>query len=526
MRGPVTAWQRAGLDSTAELDLGDDERPSETNGRAPLWSTPQYDVPAGIVVFLVALPLCLGLALACGVAPVSGLIAGAVGGLVVPWISRSPLAVSGPAAGLTAIIVVGVQDVNGFQNFLTCTVLAGAMQFCFGFLRIGAAAAIVPSSVIKGMLAAIGLLLIGTELPMAFGVKEFSAILTEADGGATLVSVVSAVVLLTWHQIVPRRLNWLSSTLAVVLVGTLLNEWWLKTAPTFGLDATLLVGVPTGGLKELLSSVPSPSFAALARPEVWGLAATLAVVASIESLLSIEAMDLLDPWKRKSDADQELLAQGVANFISGLFGGLPITAVIVRGSANVAAGARNGLSALLHGALLLVALLFFATSLNRIPIACLSVILIDVGFKLCHPSVIKQQAKLGYSQLIPFAATALAIFMTNLLKGVLLGVVVGIAFVLRENVRGSLEVTKEPGRVVIRFLRDGTFLTKPALRTALARIPDRVQVIVDANDHFIDFDIREVLAKFQDEAIERRRMIQMEFVGMELASAAAASTRD
>jgi MFS superfamily sulfate permease-like transporter len=517
----MTISQSFDIDSDDELDGSN--RGSAAAGSFSLWATPHVDIPAGIVVFLVALPLCLGLAIACGVPPVSGLIAGAVGGLVIPWISRSPLSISGPAAGLTAIVVVGIQDVKGFSNFLTCTVLAGAMQFCFGFLRIGAAASIVPSAVIKGMLAAIGLLLIGTELPIAFGVSEFGAILTDAHPGATVISGVSAVILLTWEQIAPRRVNWLSSTLVVVVVATVLNEWWVQTVPKFALDSTMLVGVPIGGFEGLLSSMPTPSWSALSRPDVWALAATIAVVASIESLLSLEAMDMLDPLKRKSDADKELLAQGVGNFVSGMFGGLPITAVIIRGSANVAAGARHGLSAIVHGALLAVALLFFAPLLNRIPIGCLSVILMDVGLKLCHPRIAKRQLELGYEQFVPFAATALAIFMTNLLKGVVLGVVVGIAFVLRANVRGSLEVKKEAGRIVIRFLRDGTFLTKPALRAALARIPDGAYVIVDANGHFIDFDIKETLTKFKTDAAERGRKVCVELIGIGMPVPAATS---
>ena len=520
----MTVWQRSEVDSGDEFDLWSDRKPSRTASTFSLWSTPQRDIPAGIVVFLVALPLCLGLALASGVTPISGLIAGAVGGLVVPWISRSPLSVSGPAAGLTAIVVAGIRDVDGFSNFLTCTALAGAMQFCFGFARIGAAAAIVPSSVVKGMLAAIGLLIIGAEIPAAFGVREFKAILTDANAGATVISAVSAIILVTWNKLAPQRASWLPSTLVVVVVATALNEWWLKTAPIFALDGAMLIGVPTGGVEALFASVPSPSWNALLRPDVWALAATIAVVASIESLLSLEAMDMLDPLKRKSDADQELLAQGVGNFISGLFGGLPITSVIIRGTANVSSGARNGLSALVHGLLLAVSFFFFASWLNRIPIACLAVILMDVGLKLCHPRIVKRQAELGYTQLIPFAATALAIFMTNLLKGVLLGVVVGIAFVLRENVRGSLDVKQESGKVVIRFLRDGTFLTKPALRAALARVPDRARVIIDANDHYIDFDIQEALAKFKTESLEKGQKIQVELVGIELPGPANAAT--
>lgn len=516
--------QGSRVDSADEFDLWNDRTSARGTTGFALWSTPHQDVPAGIVVFLVALPLCLGLALACGVAPASGLIAGAVGGLVIPWISRAPLSVSGPAAGLTAIIVVGIQEVNGFSNFLTCTVLAGAMQFCLGFLRVGTAASIVPSSVVKGMLAAIGLLLIGTELPVAFGVHDFHSILTEPVPAATIISAISAVILFSWQQIAPRGVTWLSSSLAVVLITTCLNEWWLRTAPTFALGRALLVGVPTGGFQELVASVPSPSLSALLRPEIWGLAATIAVVASIESLLSLEAIDLLDPLKRKSDANQELLAQGVGNFISGMLGGLPVTSVIVRSSANVNAGARNGLSSVVHGILLAIALLFFAPLLNRIPVACLSVILMDVGLKLCHPRVVKRQAELGYEQLIPFAVTAIAIFATNLLKGVMLGVLVGIAFALRENVRGSLDVNREPGRVVIRFVRDGTFLTKPALRTALASVPDHAHLIVDANGHFVDFDIKEVLAKFKAEAIERSRDISLELIDIDMPQAAATAS--
>jgi MFS superfamily sulfate permease-like transporter len=339
-----------------------------------------------------------------------------------------------------------------------------------------------------------------------------------------MISAVSAIILMTWHQLAPRRATWLSSTLVVVVVGTALNEWWKYSVPQFALDSSMLVGVPAGGFRELVSSLPSPAFDALLRPDVWALAGTIAVVASIESLLSLEAIDMLDPLKRKSDADQELLAQGVGNFISGMFGGLPITAVIVRSSANVAAGARNGLSAIVHGGLLVAALFFFPTWLNRIPIACLAVILMDVGWKLCHPRILRRQAQLGYAQLIPYAATAVAIFVTNLLKGVMLGVLVGVAFVLRENVRGSLEVKKEGGAFVIRFMRDGTFLTKPALRAALARVPDRVRVIIDANDHFIDFDIKEVLGKFMAEAAERGRRVQIDLVGIDLPISPAASS--
>ncbi len=487
-----------------------------------LWATPRHDIPAGIAVFFVALPLCLGIALACGVAPISGLIAGAVGGLVVPWISRSPLSVSGPAAGLTAIVLVGVNDV-GFSNFLACIALAGAMQFCFGFFRVGAAASIVPSSVIKGMLAAIGLVIIVAELPSAFGVTELRAIVSKAHPGATLITGVSFVILLCWKKFVPKRLTWLPSSLVIVIVATALAAW-LRSLPELALTSKMMVQVPTGGMSVLKSSLPSPSFSALLQPGTWALAATIAVVASIESLLSLEAIDLLDPLKRKSHADQELLAQGVGNLVSGMLGGLPITSVIVRSSANVSAGGRNGLSAVVHGALLVIALCFFAGWLDLIPIPCLAVILIDVGWKLCHPAVVRAQARLGYAQLFPFAATAIAVFMTNLLKGVMLGVIVGIAFVLRENVRGALEVKKQPGSVVIRFLRDGTFLTKPALRAALARVPDRTRITVDANDHFIDFDIKETLAKFQAQAGERGRKIQIDLIGIDIRAAAAAAS--
>jgi MFS superfamily sulfate permease-like transporter len=486
------------------------------SGLATLWSTPETDLPAGVVVFLVALPLCLGLALASGVPAISGLVAGAVGGLIVPWISRAPLSVSGPAAGLTAIVVSGIQEVGGLPNFLTAVVLAGAIQFCFGLLRIGVAASIVPTSVVRGMLAAIGLLLIATELPAVFGVTSLRAILSGPRPEAAVISGVSLFIIISWHRVAARFPSWLSSSLVVVVAATVINEWWRHAVPKSALLGNLLVHVPTGGVSGLRASLPQPSLEAISRPEVWALAVTLAVVASIESLLSLEAIDLLDPLKRKSDANRELLAQGVGNFISGLCGGLPITSVIVRGSANVAAGARNGLSSVVHGLLMLISMFALASLINRIPVACLAVILIDVGWKLCHPRILKKQLENGYAQAAPYISTMVAIFLTNLLKGVMLGVLVGIGFVLRDHVRGSLEIVEQPGSFVIRLHRDGTFLIKPALRAALARVPHRTQLTVDAQNHYVDIDVKELLAKFDAEAREHNKEIEIDLVGIEI----------
>ncbi len=483
-----------------------------------MFAYPRQDLIAGTVVFLVALPLCLGIAIACGVPPISGLVAGIAGGLIVPFISRSSLSVSGPAAGLTSIVLAEVSRLGGLAPFLTAVVLAGALQFGLGVLRAGRFAALVPSAVIKGMLAAIGITIIWKQLPVAFGVD--GGVTALADGvhlGATLIAALSLAILYGWKHTPLGKISFLSPALIVVVSASLLAA--ATTAhPTLGLGETQYVRVPLGGLTELARALPRPDWAAVVRVDVWIAAATLAIVASIETLLSVQAVDRLDPLRRTSPPDRELLAQGAANTVSGLFGGLPLTAVIVRSGANVSAGGRERLSAVWHGVLLLVAVVAAGPLLNRIPMACLAAVLIQVGLNLCKPALFKVQAKLGWPQLLPFAITIAAVLATDLLKGVIIGIVVGIGFVLYQNSQGALVAQREPdGELRLRFRRDGTFISKPGILATLAALPAGERVILDGTGEYIDHDVKEMLASFLEEA--PRRDIKVAVVGIDFAMA-------
>jgi MFS superfamily sulfate permease-like transporter len=476
------------------------------------------DTVAGIVVFLVALPLCLGIAVASGVPPVSGLVAGIVGGLVVPWISRSPLSVSGPAAGLASIVLVEVQHLGGVNQFLTAVVIAGVIQFLLGVLRTGRFTAVVPSAVIKGMLAAIGITIVVKQLPVAFGATGgLGDILSQWHNGVVLLAAVSLVMLYGWTYTPLARFKLISPALVVVVVASLLAEV-LRSAGALGLAAEHYVDVPLGGIGALWSAMPRPDVAALANPATWMAGATIAIVASIETLLSLQAVDRLDPLRRHSPPDRELLAQGTANAISGLLGGLPLTAVIVRSGANVAAGARERLSALVHGVLLLVAVVFAGPLLNKIPLAALAAVLIQVGLNLCKPALFATQARLGVTQLLPFAITITAVLATDLLKGVVIGIIAGIAFVLYENSkRAVVAVRDDAGTWRMRFRRDGTFVSKPGIVSTLDEVDDGEQVVIDGGGEYIDHDVKEVLASFIEDA--RHRNIKVTVIGIDMTHA-------
>ena len=309
-----------------------------------LFSHPREDSVAGVVVFLVALPLCLGIAIASGVPPVSGLVAGIVGGLVVPLVSRSPLSVSGPAAGLASIVIVEMQQLGGLAPFLTATIVAGGLQVLFGLLKTGRFSALVPSAVIKGMLAAIGITIVWKQLPVAFGATGgLAEIGSQFTAGAAIIAALSLGILYGWKYTPFGRITFLPAALVVVAMGSIVSAV-LRRWPGLGLESRHFVNVPLGGPAALFAQLPRPDLAALATPEVWVVGATIAVVASIETLLSLQAIDRLDPLKRHSPPDRELLAQGTANALSGFLGGLPLTAVIVRSGANVAAGGRERLS--------------------------------------------------------------------------------------------------------------------------------------------------------------------------------------
>lgn len=485
-----------------------------------MFAYPRNDLIAGSVVFLVALPLCLGIAIACGVPPISGLIAGIAGGIIVPFISRSALSVTGPAAGLTSVVLAEVANLGSLQIFLSAVIAAGIIQFALGILRTGRFAALVPSAVIKGMLAAIGITIVLKQLPVAFGVTGgLAAIATDLSLGAVLIAAVSLAILFGWSHTPFAKYSMISPALIVVLVATGLALAFAGI-PSLALAPSHFVSVPLGSFSELASQVPRPDLQALFTPEVWVVGATIAVVASIETLLSLQAIDRLDPLKRKSPPDRELLAQGAANAVSGFLGGLPVTAVIVRSGVNLAAGGRQRLSALFHGMLLVVAVLFLGTLINKIPLAALAAVLIQVGLKLCAPALFRSQYKLGIHQFLPFGITIAAILATGLLEGVIIGVIVGVFFVLRQNSKDAIQSSIEPdGSVMIRFRRDGTFISKPALITMLNDVEDNKHLVLDATGEFVDHDMKEVLAGYLVDAPSRGIKVTMR--GIDLAGAGA-----
>lgn len=485
--------------------------------RANMFAYPRQDLIAGFVVFLVALPLCLGIAIASGAPPISGLIAGAVGGLVVPWISRSPLSVTGPAAGLTAIVLAEVQALGSLNLFLTATVLAGVLQAVLGVLRSGRLAALVPSAVIKGMLAAIGITIVWKQLPVALGATDLASLTESYSIGAALLTSLSLAILYGWRFTPLAKVAVLSPAMLVVLLTSVLAALFAGI-DSLALNPAQFVDVPLGGVDALVAALPRPDWSGFAVAEVWVAAVTVAGVASIETLLSLQAVDRLDPLRRTSPPDRELVAQGIANATSGFLGGLPVTAVIVRSGANLAAGGRERLSALVHGVLIVVAIVFAAPLLAKIPLAALAAVLIQVGLSLCKPALFSTQAKLGWTQFAPFALTIVAVLALDLLKGVIVGIVVGIAFVLYQNSRGAIVQERSPsGQVLLRFRRDGTFLSKPAIVELLEAIPDGERVLIDGTGEYIDQDVKEVLAAFLADA--PRRSILVTVTGIDLSMA-------
>ncbi|XYH95678.1 SulP family inorganic anion transporter [Sorangium sp. So ce1128] len=488
----------------------------------------KYDIPAGLVVFLVALPLCLGIALASGAPLLSGIVAGIAGGLIIPLVSRAQLSVSGPAAGLAAIVLAGITSLQSFQVFTMAVVIGGVLQLALGLLKAGAISHFFPSSVIKGMLAAIGVLLILKQLPHAVGFDKdnFASESFKADGGNTftmlgqatqaiewgafLISAVCLAILVGWEKSRLAKISWLPAPLVAVLVATLGNELFRAAVPSLALEQKHLVSLPTG---DLFSALQLPAWSAILRPEVWVLGVTLAIVASLETLLNLEAVDRIDPWQRKSPPNRELVAQGIANIASGLAGGLPVTSVIVRSSANTNAGARTRVSAFTHGALLLLAVVFAAGLLSRIPLACLATILLVTGYKLAKPKIFAEMHKLGWSHFIPFVVTIVAIVLTDLLKGIAIGLAVGVLFVLRTQMNRVFDVIHEGARVTIRFNKAAYFFTQGKLVTLFERLPNDTHVVVDAQGaSYVDHDVAELIRRFQQSA--PRRNIRVEVLGL------------
>jgi MFS superfamily sulfate permease-like transporter len=484
------------------------------------------DLQASFVVFLVALPLCLGIALASGAPASSGLVAGIIGGLIVGLLSPSEISVSGPAAGLTVVVAGGIESVGSFETFCAVVAVAGLLQLLLSLLRFGVLGSLIPSSVIKGMLAAIGILIILKQIPHAIGFdadffgdesflqrdgdNTFSAInhaLSSFTPGAGIISLVSFFILLFWDQLKKKTFfNVVPSALIAVVAGVLINEfvlsvWGLK------LEKEHLVQMPENSLFQRTHPL---SLLSSFKWEYFSLALTLCLVGSIETILSLDASEKIDPLKRGVNTNRELMAQGAGNFLSGLLGGLPITAVIVRTSANVSAGGLTRLSGVLHSVWLLLFVLLIPNYLNKIPLSVLAMVLIFVGFKLTTPKLYKSFVKQGRSQLIPFLVTILAILLTDLLIGVLIGFVVGLVFVIKNNLHASVILVNDDNNYLLRFNKDTSFLNKPVVKKHLSNIPNNSQLLIDGSRPVhIDADIVDMVEDFVEAAPQKNIAIQI-----------------
>jgi MFS superfamily sulfate permease-like transporter len=495
------------------------------------FGTLKHDVPAGIVVFLVALPLCLGIALASGAPLLAGIVSGIVGGLVVARLSGAPLSVSGPAAGLVVIVLDAMRTLGSFEAFLTAVVLAGVLQWILGRLRAGDLGACFPAAVIKGMLAAIGIVLIVKQLPLVLGfastehalqhvpddaqiLDAWTAALGAVTESALVVTLVALAILFAWESPRVRRLPVLGR-----LPGPLLAVLWgagyqmLATAadsPAALAEHQRVVLPALSGWGDFFHELAMPDWSALTDPRIYPIALSLAVVASLETLLCLEATDRLDPLKRVTPPNRELQAQGIGNVLAGLLGGLPITAVIVRSSANIQAGARTRLSAMLHGVLLLLSVLVLTDVLSWIPLAALSAILLHTGFKLAKPALFADAWRQGAAGIVPFAITVVAILATDLLAGILIGLASGMLFVIRAGTRDAFSMTTHQGAHLLRLRKEPSFFSKPALRACLARVKPGEAIIIDGSHCLImDNDIRETLEDFVSHARERHIEVEL-----------------
>ena len=495
------------------------------------------DIPAGLVVFLVALPLCLGISLASGAPLFAGIVTGIVGGVVVSWLSGSHLSVSGPAAGLTVIVLNGIETLQTYETFLLAVVLAGILQLALGFLKAGMIGLYFPSSVIRGMLAAIGLILILKQIPHFMGADDdffgemnffqpdgrntFSE-LAHAFGainvGALMIGVLSLATLIMWEQPFMKRIKLFKlvpGALIVVLGSVGLNYLFLHYFPELAISSSHLVNLPQiGSLGELTNELRFPAFDQLTNPSLYVVAFTIAIIASLETLLSVEAVDKLDPHKRRTPNNRELKAQGVGNIVAGMLGGLPMTAVIVRSTANIAAGGQTKMSAFVHGLFLLLSVLFLAGFLNQVPLSALAAVLLMVGFKLTKPSLYKGQLKLGAEQFIPFIVTILAILFTDLLVGILIGLAVGVFFILKANYKSPYFYHKEEQRekdiIRIKLSEHVSFLNKASIVLTLDNLPHNSHVIIDGeNSEYIDYDVLEAIHEFKKTAHERGILVEV-----------------
>lgn len=507
--------------------------------KTSLFSNFKSDLSASLVVFLVAVPLCLGIALASGAPLFAGVISGILGGIIVGIVSRSAVGVSGPAAGLAVIVLAGIQSLESFPIFLAAVVVSGIIQIVLGIARAGIIGYYFPSSVIKGMLSAIGIIIFLKQIPHAVGYdadpegdleffqpdgeNTFSELFTMLDyiqEGALIIFVISMIVLILWERPFMKQIKVfqiIQGPLIVVAAGIVLNI--LFKGSSLYIDETHMVSLPVAGsFTEFINQFTLFDPSAMLRKDVLILGATIAVVGSLETLLCVEATDKLDPLKRITPTNQELIAQGTGNILSGMIGGLPITQVIVRSSANIQSGGRTKISAIFHGLLLLISAVFIPNVLNLIPLSSLAAILIVVGYKLAKPSVFKAMFNAGKSEFIPFMVTLLGIIFTDLLIGILMGLTVGIFQILYNNFRKPyvVEKIKVDGstKLKLELSENLTFLNKAGIIETISHIPDNTDITIDASrSHFIHPDIIEILEDFKQNA--EYRGIKLEILGLD-----------
>ena len=497
------------------------------------------DFQSGLVVFLVSLPLCLGIALASGAPLFAGILSGIIGGIVVGLFSNSQLSVSGPAAGLTAIILSAITSLNSYEAFLMAVIIAGVLQMILGALKAGAIANYIPSNVIEGMLTAIGIIIILKQIPHAVGYdkdNEGDFFFMESTGNNTLsaiydainyshpgsfiIFIVSLMILIAFNKIsFLKKIKLVPGALVAVIAGILMNEFFKSQASPLEIADDHLVRLPIAkNLNDFWGLLYFPKFDAIKNFQVWVVALTIAIVASIETLLCIEAADKLDPEKRATNPNRELLAQGIGNLFSGLIGGLPMTSVIVRTSANTNAGAKSKMSTIIHGILILVCVLTIPFIINKIPLASLAAILIMIGFKLAGPAIFKKIWSQGLIQFVPFIVTVIAIVFTDLLKGVGIGIVVSIFYILKSNLKFAYSFDKKKyhdgEEIIIQLAHEVSFLNKAAIKETLHQLPKNSVVKIDASESFyIDFDIVELIQDFE-KTIAPQKNIKLEVIGM------------
>jgi len=507
-----------------------------------LFANLKSDFSSGLVVFLVALPLCLGIAMASGAPLFSGIISGIVGGIVVGYLSKSHLSVSGPAAGLTAIVLTAITDLGAFNIFLTAVFVAGIIQLILGFIKAGSISNYFPTNVIEGMLAGIGVIIFLKQIPHAFGYdkdyegdlaflqtdsentfSELFQLIGHVQLGSIIITLLSLFILIAWTKVeFLKKIKLVPPALVAVIVSILLNEFFIISGSSFSIKSDHLVSLPVpNSIEEFKSIFILPNFAALANTKVWIIGVTIAVVASIETLLCVEAADRMDAQKRFTDTNVELKAQGIGNIISSLLGGLPMTSVVVRTTANNTAGAKSKLSTIIHGLLLTICVLSIPAILNKIPLATLAAVLLLIGYKLANPKTLFHFWAKGKYQFIPFIATLLAVVFTDLLKGVALGMIISIIFVLKGNMQRAYKFRKEEyhdGDIIhIELAQEVSFLNKAAIKNTLTSIPKKSKVVINATDTvYIAHDVLDLIKEFK-KITSKELEIKVKLVGFKKA---------